>query len=129
MFEPDVLKLAAVVTAFMEWLRIGLAKLPFWSRFDELTQSIILQLIAFAAGALGASVQGINAFPAADPVLATILTGMIAALDSAGIHVILSLLGIRAGVSGETQTAGQHMSAQSADEPPRYSRTSYLPFM
>lgn len=119
-----VLALSAAVVAFVEFAKSMLVKSSIFSALDEQTQSIILQLIAFLAGVFAAVSQNINIFPLAPAPLGVIGTGLIAATGSAGIHVILSLLGVRVGVSAEVAHRVD-TRAQSADVA---KRQSYAPF-
>lgn len=119
----QILLLWGAVSAAVEFLKSILVKSTIFNNLDSVSQSIVLQLAAFLIGIIGALAWGLNILPAADPTVGMIFTGLIAATGSAGIHVILSVLGIRVGVSAEIKAAEPR--AQAAGET---TRTTYSPF-
>lgn len=120
----SILLLGTEVAAFVEFIRTGLARLSFWSSLSELTQSLILQIIAFIAGAIAATAQGVNVFPTADPLIGTLATGVVAALPAQFIHVVLALLGVRAGVTAESRATTLPAQAEGAGM-----KRTYAPFL
>lgn len=125
MFE-SVLLLSAAVTGAVEFLKSVLMTQKWFTNFQDETQSVILQVIAFLAGILAAFSGGVNVF-AALPAFATtpswvgiIITGLIAGTGSAGIHALLALIGVRGSVVAQVQTA----KAQAA-----VGKSTYAPYL
>ena len=119
----QLLMLAAAVTAAVVFVRTALGKVPFWANLSDSTQSIVLQLLAFLFGLFGAWAQGLNAFPFTDAPLGLIFTGLAAALGAEGIHVLLALIGVRAGVTGQSSAPPIDIQASSIQ------RHIYMPFL
>lgn len=119
----QILLLWGAVSAAVEFLKSILVKSTIFNNLDATSQSIVLQIAAFLIGIVGALAWGLNILPAANPTVGTIFTGLIAAAGAEGIHVILAVLGIRAGVSAEIKAAEPR--AQAAGE---ITRTTYAPF-
>lgn len=117
-----ILELAAAVTSLVEFARTALLRVGRFARLDGLGQSVILQVIAAVIGAFLALLLRVNVFTTTDPVVGTILTGLIASTGSAAMHVILAALGIRAGVSAEMQ---RRLTAEASIE----STYTYTPFL
>lgn len=118
-----MLLLSAAVTAFTEFAKSTLAQFSFFTGLNEEAQSIVLQVIAFAAGVIAAIAGNVNIFPAAPLWLGLVGTGLIAGTGSSAIHTILALLGIRPGVSAEMRAAAVKAQADTG------SRRTFAPFM
>ncbi len=128
MFEA-VLLLSGAVVAAVEFIKSVLMGQSWFAALQEQTQSAILQFVAFVAGILAAYSGDVNvfaalpAFASAPSWLGVIVTGLIAATGSAGIHALLALIGVRGNVTAETRST---LKAQSAD---MTSKRSYSPFL
>lgn len=118
-----MLALSAAVTAFTEFTKGALLQWAFFSGMDEQKQSVVLQGVAFLAGVIAVTNASVNLFPNAPESLGYVLTGTIVSLGSAGIHVVLALLGIRAGVTADRETTVGAQSIGTA------MRRTYAPFM
>jgi hypothetical protein len=119
----QVLFLGTEIAAFVEFARTALARASFWTQLEATTQSLLLQLLAFVVGALAATAQGINVFPNADPTVGAIMTGVVAGLPAQAIHVVLALVGIRAGVAAPVENAP--VEAQASGN----SANRYMPYL
>lgn len=108
-----VLTVSAATTALVEFIKAALLRYAFFATLEEQTQSIVLQVIAAVLAVVSAMAMNANIFPeAASPTVGFILTGLVASLGSAGIHVVLAWLGKQAGVTGTTDIIAQQAGGQ-----------------
>lgn len=94
-----VLGLASGITIFVEYIKSLASQVPFYTSLTTMQQSIILQTIAGLAGLGSAFYMNVNAFPMFPDKAGIVVTGLLASLGSAGIHVIYAWLGMKGGVS------------------------------
>lgn len=125
-----LLMVAAAVTAAVEFSKSVLSKSALFSSWTAETQSIILQLLAFVFGVIAAVAWNVNIlaelppFAAAPQWAGVVITGLLSATGSAGVHAALALLGTRGGVVAEVQAGAPKAQAVGVN-----SRATYAPFM
>lgn len=112
-----VLGLASGVTILVEYVKSLASQVPAYTGLTDMQQSIFLQTLAFVAGIGAAFYMNVNAFPMFPAQSGVIVTGLLSALGSAGIHVVYAWLGMKGGVSAESAA-----KAQSVGDP------TYAPF-
>lgn len=112
-----VLGLAGGVSILVEYIKSLASQVSAYTSLTTIQQSILLQTVAFIAGVGAAIYMNVNAFPAFPGQSGVVVTGLLSALGSAGIHVVYAWLGMKGGVS-----------AQSAAKVQSVGDSTYAPF-